>query len=196
MRQKNQYQQGGDSDPAPHHSVWSNSDWASSDRHNMRAGFTHRRHSRRSDSSIGWSDESLATEARPAGDCLTVTLGDYVDRGQDLAVCWIAWPVNPFPTRSWRLRGNHEVLLRRFCAIRPPRTSGAPRRARDLAILRLPVASVMIGRDYREAAAALRRPCRGSSRVPRVAEDIVDGRSYSVPRPACVRYCSGAPGGR
>ena len=40
-------------------------------------------------------------EANPVGAALTVTLGDYVDRGPDSRGVLERLVRNPFPTRSW-----------------------------------------------------------------------------------------------
>src|ERR1700742_4187329 len=50
----------------------------------------------------------------PEEECLTVTLGDYVDRGPDSRGVLERLSRNPFPTRYVALRGNHEVLLEQF----------------------------------------------------------------------------------
>jgi calcineurin-like phosphoesterase family protein len=47
-------------------------------------------------------------------DCLTVTLGDYVDRGRDSRGVLERLSRNPFPTRYMALKGNHEALLEMF----------------------------------------------------------------------------------
>jgi serine/threonine protein phosphatase 1 len=163
MRQKKQYQQGGNSDLAPHHSVWSNSDWARSDRHKCGRVYAIGDIHGRSDLLDRMVDEiARDLKARPAGDCLTVTLGDYVDRGQDSRGVLDRLAGNPFPTPFVALKGNHEVLLETF--LRDPATADQWRRLGGLETLQsygVPVASVMIGRDYREAAAALRAAVPG-----------------------------------
>jgi len=55
-------------------------------------------------------------QSDPASNCLTVTLGDYVDRGpasRDVINCLMQ---NPFPTPYIALKGNHEVLFEEFLA--------------------------------------------------------------------------------
>ena len=50
----------------------------------------------------------------PATDALTVTLGDYVDRGPNSRGVLERLCRNPFPTRYIALKGNHEELLGLF----------------------------------------------------------------------------------
>jgi serine/threonine protein phosphatase 1 len=93
----------------------------------------------------------------PVSDCLTVTLGDYVDRGPDSRGVLDRLAGNPFPTPFVALKGNHEALLETF--LRDPGTADHWRRLGGLETLRsygVPVASVMMGKNYREAAAAFR----------------------------------------
>jgi serine/threonine protein phosphatase 1 len=53
-------------------------------------------------------------EAHPVGTALTVTLGDYIDRGPDSRGV-IERPMrNPFETPLVALKGNHESLLEAF----------------------------------------------------------------------------------
>ena len=49
-----------------------------------------------------------------AGDCLTVTLGDYVDRGPGSRTVLDRLSGDPFPTPFVALKGNHEALLQEF----------------------------------------------------------------------------------
>jgi diadenosine tetraphosphatase ApaH/serine/threonine PP2A family protein phosphatase len=53
-------------------------------------------------------------EVYPASDCLTVTLGDYVDRGPDTRGVLDRLANNPFPTDFVALKGNHEELFEDF----------------------------------------------------------------------------------
>ena len=48
------------------------------------------------------------------GDSLTVTLGDYVDRGPDSRGVIDRLLSNPFPGDYVALKGNHEALLAKF----------------------------------------------------------------------------------
>lgn len=49
-------------------------------------------------------------------DALTVTLGDYIDRGPDSRGVIDRLSANPFPTPYVALRGNHEAMLAAFLA--------------------------------------------------------------------------------
>jgi len=49
-------------------------------------------------------------------DALTVTLGDYIDRGPQSAGVIGRLAGNPFPTPYVALRGNHELMLEMFLA--------------------------------------------------------------------------------
>jgi serine/threonine protein phosphatase 1 len=48
------------------------------------------------------------------GDALTVTLGDYIDRGPDSSGVIGCLAGNPFPTPYVALRGNHEAMFETF----------------------------------------------------------------------------------
>jgi len=96
-------------------------------------------------------------EAHPIGACLTVTLGDYLDRGPDSRGVLDRLVRNPFPTDFVALKGNHEELFERF--LRDPSVAGQWRRLGGLETLRsygVPVRSLMAGRDYQQATEALR----------------------------------------
>jgi serine/threonine protein phosphatase 1 len=96
-------------------------------------------------------------EDHPIGKALTVTLGDYVDRGPDSRGVIERLSRNPFPTALVALKGNHESLFERF--MEDPSVAGQWRRLGGLETLHsygVPVASVMMGKNYEEAAAALR----------------------------------------
>jgi serine/threonine protein phosphatase 1 len=56
----------------------------------------------------------------PADESVTVTLGDYVDRGPDSRGVLDRLAHNPFPTPYIALKGNHEQLLESF--LRAPET--------------------------------------------------------------------------
>ena len=49
-------------------------------------------------------------------DALTVTLGDYIDRGPDSRGVLDRLAANPFPTSYIALKGNHESMLESFLA--------------------------------------------------------------------------------
>src|SRR6266480_7458326 len=50
----------------------------------------------------------------PTSDCVTVTLGDYIDRGPDSRGVLDRLVRNPFPTALVALKGNHEAPLEMF----------------------------------------------------------------------------------
>jgi len=96
-------------------------------------------------------------KTHPVEDCLTVTLGDYLDRGPDPRGVLDRLVRNPFPTDFVALKGNHEQLFETF--LRDPSIAGQWRRLGGLETLRsygVQVASVMVGRNYEQVAAALR----------------------------------------
>src|SRR5712671_2766600 len=53
-------------------------------------------------------------EAHPVEAALTVTLGDYIDRGPDSRGVLDRLVRNPFPTSLVALKGNHEALFEMF----------------------------------------------------------------------------------
>jgi serine/threonine protein phosphatase 1 len=90
-------------------------------------------------------------------DCVTVTLGDYLDRGPDSRGVIERLSRNPFPTRYVALKGNHEALLESF--LRDPATADHWRRLGGLETLHsygVPIGELMVGRGYDQAAKALR----------------------------------------
>ena len=66
-------------------------------------------------SSSGRSAPLIAT-SRNRGTALTVTLGDYIDRGPQSRGVMERLSVNPFSTPDVALKGNHEALLEAFLA--------------------------------------------------------------------------------
>ncbi len=92
----------------------------------------------------------------PAEECLTVTLGDYIDRGPASRGVVERLSRNPFPTPLIALRGNHEALLDAFLA--DPDTGGHWRHYGGLETLHsygVDVGHVMMGRYYDAASEAL-----------------------------------------
>jgi serine/threonine protein phosphatase 1 len=53
-------------------------------------------------------------ETSPIEECLTVTIGDYIDRGSDSRGVIDRLAQNPFPTDFVALKGNHEALFETF----------------------------------------------------------------------------------
>jgi serine/threonine protein phosphatase 1 len=87
---------------------------------------------------------------------LTVTLGDYVDRGPDSRGVIDRLARNPFPTRYVALKGNHESLFETF--LRDPSAGAYWRNIGGLETLhsyRVPVNELMVGKGFDRAAAAL-----------------------------------------
>jgi len=94
--------------------------------------------------------------ANPVEECLTVTLGDYIDRGPDSRGVLDRLTANPFPTRFIALKGNHELMFERF--LRDPSVADQWRQFGGLETLisyGIPVDSVMRGKGYQQAAEAL-----------------------------------------
>jgi serine/threonine protein phosphatase 1 len=97
-------------------------------------------------------------EQQPAAETLTVTLGDYVDRGPDSRGVLDRLVCNPFPTRYVALKGNHEELFEAFLS--DPTVASQWRRLGGLETLHsygVPVGSLMIGKGFEEASSALRQ---------------------------------------
>ncbi|HEX3884321.1 MAG TPA: metallophosphoesterase family protein [Stellaceae bacterium] len=91
-----------------------------------------------------------------ADECLTVTLGDYIDRGPASRAVIERLTHNPFPTKFVPLRGNHEALLDGFLA--DPEVAGQWRHYGGLETLHsygVDVSHVMRGKFYAAAAEAL-----------------------------------------
>lgn len=95
--------------------------------------------------------------AEPVGTSLTVTVGDYVDRGPDSRGVLDRLAQNPFPTEYVALKGNHEDVFERFLV--EPQLAEPWRRLgglQTLASYGVAVDDVMRGYGYEEAAVALR----------------------------------------
>jgi serine/threonine protein phosphatase 1 len=85
---------------------------------------------------------------------MTVTLGDYIDRGSDHVLDRLVR--NPFPTEFVALNGNHEVLFKMF--LNDSAVAEDWRRLGGLESLYsygVPVSKLMMGANYQQAAAAL-----------------------------------------
>jgi serine/threonine protein phosphatase 1 len=97
-------------------------------------------------------------EQDPAAKNLTITLGDYVDRGPDSRGVLDRLARNPFPTDYIALKGNHEELFETF--LMKPTIGPQWRRLGGLETLhsyKVPVADLMVGKGFEEAAQALRQ---------------------------------------
>jgi len=93
----------------------------------------------------------------PVDNCLTVTVGDYVDRGMKSRDVLDRLAANPFPTALVPLKGNHEDLFETF--LQDPSIGGRWRRFGGLETLHsygVDVGPLMRGKDYEDAADALR----------------------------------------
>jgi Calcineurin-like phosphoesterase len=87
---------------------------------------------------------------------LTITLGDYVDRGSDSRGVLERLVRNPFPSRYIALKGNHEALFESF--MRDGSDADIWLRFGGLETLHsygVPVSEVMVGKGAKEAARAL-----------------------------------------
>jgi serine/threonine protein phosphatase 1 len=96
-------------------------------------------------------------EAHPVEDCVTVTLGDYLDRGPDSRGVIERLLSNPFPTDFIPLKGNHELLFENF--LHQPAVAAHWRRLGGLETLAsygVRVELLMRGQSYQQAAEELR----------------------------------------
>jgi serine/threonine protein phosphatase 1 len=96
-------------------------------------------------------------EKAPVAGALTVTLGDYIDRGPNSRGVLECLVHNPFPTQYVPLKGNHEELLEGF--LEDPSIGSRWRRLGGLETLHsygVPVSPLMLGKGYEEAAELLR----------------------------------------
>jgi len=95
-------------------------------------------------------------DARPISGGMTVTLGDYIDRGPDSRGVLDRLVRNPFPTDFVALKGNHETLLEMF--LDDPTVAEHWRRLGGLETLHsygVPVGNLMMGANYEQAARTL-----------------------------------------
>jgi Calcineurin-like phosphoesterase len=102
--------------------------------------------------------EAIRSDAKKNdSDSLTVTLGDYVDRGPNSRGVLDRLLNNPFPGKYVALKGNHEWLLENF--LHRPESGNYWRQFGGLETLHsfgVPVASLMMGKKYEQAAEQLR----------------------------------------
>ena len=88
---------------------------------------------------------------------LTVTLGDYVDRGPDSRGVLERLSRNPFPMPYVGLRGNHEALMEAF--LKDASIANHWRRLGGLETLHsygVPIHELMVGKGFEAAARALK----------------------------------------
>jgi serine/threonine protein phosphatase 1 len=107
----------------------------------------------------------LDLAARSTSDALTVTLGDYVDRGPDSRGVLDRLSRNPFPTDYLALKGNHEELMTTF--LDDSSIADHWRRCGGLETLHsygVPVNFLMRGRDYEIAAETFHQALPASHR--------------------------------
>jgi serine/threonine protein phosphatase 1 len=93
----------------------------------------------------------------PAVEAITVTLGDYIDRGPNSRGVLERLVHNPFPTPYVPLKGNHEELFENF--FDDPSLGSKWRHLGGLETLHsygVPVSLLMLGKGFREAADLLR----------------------------------------
>lgn len=99
-------------------------------------------------------------------DALTITLGDYVDRGTASRGVLDRLAANPFPTPYVALKGNHEAVFERFLATAEGgdhwRQFGGLETLHSYGV---PVADMMMGRNYEAAAERLREALPDEHRV-------------------------------
>ncbi len=115
-------------------------------------------------------------EANPVENCVTVTLGDYFDRGPDSRGVIERLLNNPFPSDFVPLKGNHELLFESF--LHRPAVAEHWRRLGGLETLAsygVRVGSLMRGQSYQEAADALK------AAVPQTHLDFVRSLRTSLP---------------
>jgi serine/threonine protein phosphatase 1 len=96
-------------------------------------------------------------EANPVETALTVTLGDYVDRGPDSCGVIERLMRNPFQTPLVALKGSHESLFEAF--LENPAVAGQWRRLGGLETLhsyKVSVSSLIMGNDNEQAVEDLR----------------------------------------
>ena len=102
--------------------------------------------------------DEIDRDAKEQGaNCLTVTLGDYIDRGPDSRGVLERLLSNPFPGDYVALKGNHEALLQSF--LEDPAVGAQWLRLGGLETLNsfgVPVAAMMVGKNYDQAGEQMR----------------------------------------
>jgi serine/threonine protein phosphatase 1 len=99
----------------------------------------------------------LDMKQAPTAEAITVTLGDYIDRGPNSRGVLDRLVQNPFPTPYLPLKGNHEELFESF--LDDPSLGDKWRHLGGLETLHsygIPVSLLMLGKGFREAADQLR----------------------------------------
>ncbi len=113
-------------------------------------------------------------DANPVRDCVTVTIGDYIDRGPDSRGVLDRLAHNPFPTRFVALKGNHEALFETFLPHPSHRADGGQE-------LRTSVKGTWKG------------GARGTPQVSRLAEDDDGWQVFPLPCGCATRHTPGTP---
>jgi serine/threonine protein phosphatase 1 len=102
--------------------------------------------------------DEIARDAKErGGSSLTVTLGDYIDRGPDSRGVLDRLLSNPFPDDYIALKGNHEALLEAF--LEDSAIGAHWQKLGGLETLHsfgVPIAATMVGKNYEEVAEQLR----------------------------------------
>lgn len=101
--------------------------------------------------------------ATPISEALTVTIGDYIDRGPNSRLVIDRLVCNPFPTSFIALKGNHEALLETF--LRDPATAENWRRLGGIETLHsygIDPGPLMRGQSFPAAAEGLRKVMSGT----------------------------------
>src|SRR5688572_15919719 len=99
----------------------------------------------------------LDLKQAPAVEAITVTLGDYIDRGPNSRGVLERLVQDPFPTPYVPLKGNHEELFENF--FDDPSLGSKWRHLGGLETLHsygVPLSLLMLGKGFREAADLLR----------------------------------------
>jgi serine/threonine protein phosphatase 1 len=97
--------------------------------------------------------DEIDRDAKEQGaNCLTVTLGDYIDRGPDSRGVLDRLLSNPFPGDYVALKGNHEALLQSF--LEDPSVGAQWRRLGGLETLHS--FGVSVGKNYDQTAEQMR----------------------------------------
>jgi serine/threonine protein phosphatase 1 len=99
----------------------------------------------------------------PIAEALTVTIGDYIDRGPNSRLVIDRLAHNPFPTGFIALKGNHEVLLETF--LRDPSVAEHWRHLGGIETLHsygVDPGPLMRGQNFAAAAEALREALSGT----------------------------------
>ena len=134
-------------------------------------------------------------ERRPDEASLTVTVGDYVDRGPDSRGVIERLIGNPFPTPYVALKGNHEELFLSF--LNDPSVGSHWRHLGGLETLHsygVGVTSLLRGEGFEQASEKSARSfARTASGFLLVADAVADGRKvFHLPCRHSARYSYGA----